>query len=659
MHLRHLSFRPIPRFAIGAGEKGCTPFFEIYQLRREKVLLYSSENTEDDILPFEIHQRECVFDVNCMIQGDILIQFKHITPMHSQEPMFHFVFNVGMVHSETVIFPKGEIEKAEKDARFPNNFQVQLKMEPCTEPQYHLNSSQKEIQLNLFMKRRQNEKDTGEICFYNHSVTRTMSRISLARDIGDPTSGSYSVKGGWMYKRGHKVKNWKRRWFVLRANGLFYYKNPRSLKCAGEILLHQVESVRKIEDTEMPFCFEIIVNRIPYIASAATPQICSDWFNAIQYAVHLRKIQFTGLKPLGGLSIRIIELKKIQFNGELCCTISLGNSQKQTARALNQDLKNQENIIFQQEFELSIMDPILPLKLSVWENDYEVGKTTIFGTIQFPLSLLQNTILGDDWYKLSLTQDGKHLHDIQIHLGIEYTPISLYNETIHAEEEMLYPTEQRSSRLLMNEIANNDNSSSPHNSFSKYLSWGNLRRSGSKNSPIQSGNKSQQVSKLEIPKQTTPNRFESTPPIPRNKNIKSFEEKEEQNSFKMAQKSTNRKLTNSLIGVRERQYSTEDELLKSQAELEDLTTISVGIIRHFKADFLTITAACYANGMLWTGDLNGSLHLWNITTGEKLQTIKAHKSRVNDIVISEETSELWSCASNSILICDLVSKKKF
>lgn len=63
----------------------------------------------------------------------------------------------------------------------------------------------------------------GALCFFgNH-----MGKINMARDMGDPTKGRFAMKGGWLTKRGHKVKNWKRRWFSLRGNSIHYYKNPR------------------------------------------------------------------------------------------------------------------------------------------------------------------------------------------------------------------------------------------------------------------------------------------------------------------------------------------------------------------------------------------------------------------------------------------------
>lgn len=86
------------------------------------------------------------FYVELAVQQDILIQFRHITSLHGSEPMFHFVFNVGMLcplrtgpthQSPTfpsgspfqLVVPKNDLEKAQKDHRFPPDFSLVLQFE--------------------------------------------------------------------------------------------------------------------------------------------------------------------------------------------------------------------------------------------------------------------------------------------------------------------------------------------------------------------------------------------------------------------------------------------------------------------------------------------------------------------------------------------------
>ncbi len=42
-----------------------------------------------------------------------------------------------------------------------------------------------------------------------------------------------AVKAGFLTKQGHKFKNWKRRWFVLRGRMLSYYRKPTDVTPAG------------------------------------------------------------------------------------------------------------------------------------------------------------------------------------------------------------------------------------------------------------------------------------------------------------------------------------------------------------------------------------------------------------------------------------------
>jgi len=44
-------------------------------------------------------------------------------------------------------------------------------------------------------------------------------------------------QSGYLFKQGHRVKNWKRRWFVLKGNTVCYFKSPRVRPNAHQISL--------------------------------------------------------------------------------------------------------------------------------------------------------------------------------------------------------------------------------------------------------------------------------------------------------------------------------------------------------------------------------------------------------------------------------------
>ncbi|KAK2964828.1 putative PH domain containing protein [Blattamonas nauphoetae] len=44
-------------------------------------------------------------------------------------------------------------------------------------------------------------------------------------------------KDGWLTKRGHVVKNWKRRWFILKGLDLFYFASKEDYKEKGGLNL--------------------------------------------------------------------------------------------------------------------------------------------------------------------------------------------------------------------------------------------------------------------------------------------------------------------------------------------------------------------------------------------------------------------------------------
>ena len=328
MKIIQVSFEPVPQFTIGGGEKGCSPFFEIYKLNRDKQLLYSSESMSEDIQSFSTNRDPSVtFFTDCIVHGDIIIHFKHCTPLHGAESMFHFGFNVGMVQGNTVITMRHQIEKAEKDNRFPNSFRTVVVMEPYTEStNYDLPKTEKEAQRELFSKRLPKHLRDGTICFRGNSLQRKLSLIEIARDIGCPMKGSYTVKGGYLLIIDRKTLSTKRRWFLLKGSTFSFHKGPRELKAIGSISIGSLYLMRIVDNiVDYPYCFKIETDSAHLLLAAPSRNALEYWVKAIAYTrdlFHLKR-ENSVHQIIGTLQIHIGECKIPSLSGELCCTLRL------------------------------------------------------------------------------------------------------------------------------------------------------------------------------------------------------------------------------------------------------------------------------------------------------------------------------------------------
>lgn len=57
-------------------------------------------------------------------------------------------------------------------------------------------------------------------------------------------------------KMGGNYKNWKKRWFVLSDNCLYYFVNANEKEPKGIIPLENIQ-IREFEDRSRPYCFEL------------------------------------------------------------------------------------------------------------------------------------------------------------------------------------------------------------------------------------------------------------------------------------------------------------------------------------------------------------------------------------------------------------------
>lgn len=71
----------------------------------------------------------------------------------------------------------------------------------------------------------------------------------MERGDGGTSGGSFTnaEKKGWLTKQGGRIKTWKRRWFILSDNCLFYFKAPGDKEPCGIIPLESIRTNRRME----------------------------------------------------------------------------------------------------------------------------------------------------------------------------------------------------------------------------------------------------------------------------------------------------------------------------------------------------------------------------------------------------------------------------
>jgi len=63
-------------------------------------------------------------------------------------------------------------------------------------------------------------------------------------------------KEGWLWKQGGRYKSWKRRWFILNDNCLYYFEFTTDKEPRGIIPLENIK-VREVSDRNKQHCFEL------------------------------------------------------------------------------------------------------------------------------------------------------------------------------------------------------------------------------------------------------------------------------------------------------------------------------------------------------------------------------------------------------------------
>ncbi|XP_051914713.1 differentially expressed in FDCP 6 homolog [Hippocampus zosterae] len=125
--------------------------------------------------------------------------------------------------------------------------------------------------------------DAGKLARGINSSVISMAIEEVYREIvGDV------LKEGYLWKRGQLRRNWKERWFTLRASNLFYYTGEDRKECQGNIVLDGNCCVEVLPDRDgkrCMFCLKTLSKT--YEMSSSDTRQRQEWTTAIQTAIRL------------------------------------------------------------------------------------------------------------------------------------------------------------------------------------------------------------------------------------------------------------------------------------------------------------------------------------------------------------------------------------
>jgi len=119
-----------------------------------------------------------------------------------------------------------------------------------------------------------------------------MSKISVA-SLGNPT------KAGFLTKQGGSIKTWKKRWFVMKGDTLWYFKTQKDQDSTGFIKLDSSCSVslQESKNKKNSYFFAVNTPAREYVIYAETASAAKEWVDVIQNVLKDKKSANGSIPP--------------------------------------------------------------------------------------------------------------------------------------------------------------------------------------------------------------------------------------------------------------------------------------------------------------------------------------------------------------------------
>lgn len=98
-------------------------------------------------------------------------------------------------------------------------------------------------------------------------------------------------KVGYLTKQGGKIKTWKRRWFVLKGDTLYYFKSPTDRDLTGSIVLEPNSYCKlDLDNKKKKNCFFSVATKLRvYSMYSDNEQLAKEWVDLIVKAINEKK----------------------------------------------------------------------------------------------------------------------------------------------------------------------------------------------------------------------------------------------------------------------------------------------------------------------------------------------------------------------------------
>eukprot|EP00002_Diphylleia_rotans_P021723 TRINITY_DN4236_c0_g1_i2.p1 TRINITY_DN4236_c0_g1~~TRINITY_DN4236_c0_g1_i2.p1 ORF type:complete len:982 (+),score=173.60 TRINITY_DN4236_c0_g1_i2:43-2988(+) len=115
-------------------------------------------------------------------------------------------------------------------------------------------------------------------------------KTSLMKITSTPESSVSSKKvehEGFLFKKSRKrsMKEWKRRYFVIKNGKMYYSRNAKQEKESRGVMNLLLTTVKEAYNPDIPNTFEVISNEKSYTLKADSPEEMKEWIATIQNAI--------------------------------------------------------------------------------------------------------------------------------------------------------------------------------------------------------------------------------------------------------------------------------------------------------------------------------------------------------------------------------------